>query len=144
MSDEHFVLHVMNNLTKQYATEVRLLEDALDRGEEVSIDRLKEKFALEYERGTRRDEDDLNDEENEVNEESAFYASGFKGRCKNCGKYGHKAAVCKEKEKTQVGSSEKRFSGKCFHCGNVGHRAVDCRKKKREEQETYANEDDDY
>jgi hypothetical protein len=34
------------------------------------------------------------------NEETAFFAGGFKGKCNNCGSYGHKLRECRNKKKT--------------------------------------------
>ena len=78
--------------------------------------------------------------------------SRFEGECRNCGKYGNKAADCwyKEPPKTQgkgkgSGKSKKkgkechtgkgygeskvehtRFDGKCRNCGKHGHKAAVC------------------
>ena len=39
----------------------------------------------------------------------------FKGTCRTCGKYGHKAAECLHKKNKEESSHEKcHFSGKCF------------------------------
>ena len=46
----------------------------------------------------------------------------FKGRCRNCGKQGHKSFEC-DKEK-KIG---------CYECGKEGHMARDCPEKKNKE-----------
>jgi len=46
------------------------------------------------------------------------YKKPFKGRCRKCGKQGHKASECKSDKK-----------GVCFQCGEDGHFARNCPKK---------------
>ena len=60
---------------------------------------------------------------------------GFKGNCRVCGKYGHKAANCWETRETRS-SQKKQFSGKCNYCGMKGHKEIDCWKKARENKES--------
>jgi hypothetical protein len=71
----------------------------------------------------------------------------FKGRCRKCGKFGHKAADCwfdeENKNKgtgskgnntgSNSGSGGGKFAGECFCCGKKGHRISECRKKKADE-----------
>ncbi|MFM8622139.1 MAG: reverse transcriptase domain-containing protein, partial [Holophagaceae bacterium] len=45
----------------------------------------------------------------------------FKGRCRKCGKVGHKKADCRS-----------NATGVCFECGEDGHFARDCPKKKKD------------
>ena len=49
----------------------------------------------------------------------------FKGKCRKCGKIGHKAADCRSNK-----------NGVCFECGEDGHFARDCPKKKKPEDTT--------
>ena len=59
----------------------------------------------------------------------------FKGKYRNCGKYGHKVVYCPEKKSEEKHNGTKsnikcHFSGKCFYCGKVGHRVNECCSKK--------------
>ena len=75
--------------------------------------------------------------------ETALFAGGFKGRCHNCGKYGHKSVDCNDKKDNSGGDSKKGtsngngsgsgFKGKCFKCNEYGHKACDCPKGKNNE-----------
>ncbi|CAM9855209.1 unnamed protein product, partial [Chrysoparadoxa australica] len=47
----------------------------------------------------------------------------FKGRCGDCGEYGHKKSDCTR--------NAKPFPWNCNYCGIKGHKEADCRKKKR-------------
>ena len=47
----------------------------------------------------------------------------FKGRCNECGSYGHKAVDCRKKETAS-------FKGTCHNCGIYGHKSTECRKPK--------------
>ena len=47
MTYENFILQVLKTVTKNYTTEVRLIEERLDSDESVSIDDVKDKLSLE-------------------------------------------------------------------------------------------------
>ncbi|CAM9893584.1 unnamed protein product, partial [Chrysoparadoxa australica] len=64
----------------------------------------------------------------------------FKGRCGDCGEYGHKKSDCtrnavpsnmKQRGYQRGGRSQKPFPWNCNYCGIKGHKEADCRKKKR-------------
>ena len=86
------------------------------------------------------------------------FTKQFKGMCRSCGKVGHKAPDCWEKEEYKSkrpnsynsGNSNGgnsggnhnsnnnhnvgRFSGKCLKCGKMGHKSFQCRSSGNEEQ----------
>mmetsp|Transcript_11360 Transcript_11360/g.21263 ORF Transcript_11360/g.21263 Transcript_11360/m.21263 type:complete len:98 (+) Transcript_11360:365-658(+) len=49
-------------------------------------------------------------------------------KCYSCGKHGHKAAQCHNKQGNGNGQKQgkSKFTGKCNHCAKVGHRKADC------------------
>jgi len=139
MDDEHFILQVLNTVTTGYATEVRLIEEKLDKSETVTIDDLKDRLSLEYERVLKwkkheeedEDESDKSDEENE----KAFFSTQFKGRCNYCGKYGHNASRCRQRMRdmdNQDNNNQKngKSNKTCNYCGKYGHKESNCRNKK--------------
>jgi len=139
MDDEHFILQVLNTVTKGYATEVRLIEEKLDKSETVTIDNLKDRLSLEFERVLKwkkhekknEDESEESDEENE----KAFFSTQSKGRCKYCGKYGHKASRCRQRMKDMDNNQNHGKSNRtCNYCGKYGHKESNCRNKKRDEE----------
>jgi len=141
MDDEHFILQVLITVTKRYATEVRLVEEKLDKSEKVTIDDLKDRLCLEYETVLKwkkhgeenEDDSDESDEENE----KAFFSTQFKGRCNNCGKYGHKASRCRQRMRdTQENNNQQNAKSNrtCNYCGKYGHKESNCRNKKRDEE----------
>jgi hypothetical protein len=141
MSDDQFLLHLLNNLTKEYEPEVKDLEKRIGSSTDpLDIEEVREDLSLRYERLGKTDDDSDSDDE-----EHALYVGGqFKGRCNKCGKYGHKAAECRSKpgddnkfkgQKKTSGFTPGKFSGLCHYCKKEGHRASDCRKKKREQSD---------
>ena len=63
------------------------------------------------------------------------YSKNFKGRCYNCGEFGHKKVDCPKLRSQTNNDRSGRFNGTCFYCGKRGHRKSECRewKKKLEE-----------
>jgi hypothetical protein len=63
-----------------------------------------------------------------------FGEAKFKGNCRKCGKYGHKAADCRSNgngiEKTKFGGSKDKSEIECFKCKKKGHYARQCRRGK--------------
>ena len=51
-------------------------------------------------------------------------AVGFKGKCRNCGKFGYMARNCRKFKKSKTGKN-----GKCYECGKSGYFAKDCRQR---------------
>ena len=60
---------------------------------------------------------------------------GFKGNCRICGKYGHKAANFWENKGNKVKSQKTHVNGKCNYCEMKGHKETDCWKKARDNKE---------
>ncbi len=138
IGDDMFILQAMNSLTKGYATEIRLMEEKMDAGENITVEQLKDRLSLGFERIQKWSYEDDDDDDSEEEEEKALLATQFKGRCNNCGKYGHKAADCREKKQNNNKNKGKRFHGKCNYCGIIGHKEADCNKKKRDEASSTA------
>ena len=60
----------------------------------------------------------------------------FKGRCRNCGTYGHKAADCPERKDRNI--NEKKLKNvKCWKCGGYGHYANKCPNGKKNERNLF-------
>ena len=75
----------------------------------LSIEELKEELNLRFERLSTKQNDDSG-------EENALFTSQFKGKCRNCGKIGHKVAHCKSKHC----KDEKKY------CKRPGHVKANC------------------
>jgi hypothetical protein len=159
MTDDHFMLHIVNNLTKDYERQVEAMEDKIAADTNpLTIEEMREILVLRFERlNDKQDSDDDN-----ANADHALIASGqFKGRCRACGKYGHKSVDCRSRGSGQnagrfqgggrsqggfQGRGNSGFSGACHYCKKIGHRDADCRKKKMEngEHANHAKEDKEY
>ena len=86
ITDKSFMLHVLNSLSIEYesAVQQRLLK---------KLNIKDDKLALMG--------------KNENKKKFKNYKQGFKGTCRICGKYGHKAADCWENEKNKNKSGDK-------------------------------------
>ena len=111
----------------------------------LDIDELREDLALKYQKMNPKSmEADLDEDE-----EIGLFAGGFKGKCHNCGKYGHKKSQCWELNGGKRGGSGKGGGGgrgnggnnreetrTCFYCKQKGHISFNCPKlKARKEKE---------
>ena len=130
------MLHVLNSLLIEYESIVETMERDLGAGL-LTVEDLKEQVRSKYRRLTKK----MNVKEDELSltaSNNIFKKKqGFKGNCRICGKYSHKAADCwgkknnKNKKTNQGGNNKEwQFKGKCNYCGIYGHKEKDCRKKK--------------
>ena len=92
--------------------------------EDLSIASLREELIMFYDRIKTKKGGRFRslDQEENSNEESTLVTGSFKGRCRGCGKFGHKKTDCPDDKNNQ----KKRFNGKCFHCGKKGHKKSEC------------------
>ena len=160
MTDKHFLMHLINNLTSEYEHIITVLEKRLDDAKEpLTIEELRADLNLKYERlNLRKKEKDEDSEEKDNDIALAAYGK-FKGKCRKCGKIGHKATDCRVKlGRANVGVNvpdHKRmnghdpnknkssnndgwivvrgkgtsFDGTCNYCKKYGHRYADCSKR---------------
>ena len=127
MSDMDFMIHILNNLPKEYEVTQAKLEDKLgDDIDPLTIDELRTELSLRYQRLTlKKIVDEDNDEE-----DTALFGGGFKGTCQGCGKIGHRRADCPENKNGNRNGGRSNFKGrsnkKCAHCGKPGHKSENC------------------
>jgi hypothetical protein len=101
ISDNQFMIPMLNNLTSDYELQLALMEKRVGDAEKpLTVEEIKAKLSHCFER--------LNmntnwNKEGEVLEEHALFAEQFKGKYRNCGQIGHKAFQCKKKQVSNVG-----------------------------------------
>jgi gag-polypeptide of LTR copia-type len=97
ISDEDAILHILNNITKEYATTIEICEEDLT-GSQLTLQLLKDRVRAKFRR--------IQKEQMESSESIAIMARSFKGMCNVCGIIGHKGADCfkleKHKEKKEA------------------------------------------
>jgi len=129
MTDNQFMVQVLNSLNEDYEIQMLLLEKRVGNNENpLTIEELKEELSLRFERLLSKSESTKNEGSSE---EKALFTTQFKGKCRNCGKLGHKAAQCKSKL-AKDGKSELI----CNYCKKPGHVKANCFKllKKKQNQ----------
>ena len=154
--DDETLEHICGNLPKCYDSTVAPLEKRInDPDDPLDIDELREDLALKYQKMNPKSmEADLDEDE-----EIGLFAGGFKGKCHNCGKYGHKKSQCWELNGGKRGGSGKGGGGgrgnggnngeetrTCFYCKQKGHISFNCPKlkaRKEKERAMLATDDND-
>jgi hypothetical protein len=134
MTDDQFMIKIMNTLTDEYDNVVQLLEKRIGaENDPLQIEELREDLNLKFERIKGK----------EIKREDEYVMVGYGGRkCFQCGKIGHMVRNCNskggggnkakrqfQKAPNQTGNFQ-RFTGTCFYCKKPGHRVADCLKKK--------------
>jgi len=151
ITEEDLMEHILGNLPSVYDIEVHTLRKRLDDlHDPLTLEELREELCLKFEMMNRRGKLGL---AQSPNEEHALFAGGFKGKCNNCGKIGHKARDCRDKNngnKQHGGNNNANDNGngnsnnnsnngndknmECFYCKKKGHRIANCYKLKQKEQ----------
>ena len=138
ISDEDMMIHIMNNLPQEYDTVVEAMERKLDDlVDPLTLRNLKNELLLKYNRIKKNKGMKEESENEEADEDTALvgYTKNFKGRCYNCGEFGHKKEDCPKLKNQANNSNTGRISGTCFYCGKRGHKRSDCRKLKKRLEE---------
>jgi len=132
ISDEDFIVHVLNGLPKEYKVQVSKLEERFgSTTNPLTIQDMQNELNLKFARLKCQSE-----EQSETDQALAAFRR-FKGKCSNCGKYGHKSSECRSKTtttKSENGEGGKAKKGKttdkshikCFNCGEMGHYKSKC------------------
>ena len=138
------MIHVLNSLPEEYENQVEQLEDKLDKNT-LDLEQIRDKLNLKFERMNQNEDDD----DDEDAEDKALIMSQFKGRCHQCGKYGHKKANCNENpnknknDNENKGKGKKRFNGNCDFCGKPGHKKANCWLKQAADKANVTTEQDE-
>jgi Zinc knuckle len=136
ISENQFILHFLNNMTADYDLQLAMMEKRFnDKMNPLTVDEIRDDFNLRFERLNEK----ANYNENEDNQEVAFFGGPFKGKCRNCGAIGHKARDCKSKSYQNGGQNSgnhRNFQGNtnhgtyCTYCCRPGHHKENCLKLK--------------
>ena len=146
ISNEDIMISVINGLLKAYDIERNELEKDLEN-DTLDMTELRLKLATIFERIKDKEE-----HENDDKEESAMTRQDkaptwkakkkFKGRCYNCGKYGHKDVDYKGEKKQNNNRKStfkrgKKFNGNCNHCGKkVTRRKITSQRREKKKEPT--------
>ena len=143
ISDKDFLKQVLAKLPKgkeeelgPYQVEKRSIVLHMEIDNNYNLGRMKNDLEKVYK--------DVYAERKEKDEEPdvamAAYGRQYKGRCRKCGKYGHKSYNCRSGN-----SNDSTSNIKCFFCGKRGHKITVCRKFERykENQGDDSGDDDD-
>ena len=126
IADVDFMIHLLNNLPKDYEISQSKLEDRLDDIDPLTIEEIRTELNLKFQRMNLKRSVDQEYEE----EETALFAGNFKGTCHGCGKMGHKKMNCPENRGNGDSKTRRDFKNrtnkKCAHCGKTGHRSEKC------------------
>jgi gag-polypeptide of LTR copia-type len=89
ISDDQFMIHILNNLTLDYELQLALMERWVgDKEKSLTVEEIRTELSLRFERLNMAS---TNNNDKEVMEDQALFSGQFKGKCKNCGQFGHKS-----------------------------------------------------
>ena len=112
ITDLHLMIHVLHNIPEQYYLVVKADEKLLsDANNSLTIKTLKTDL---HDKWVRLG---LRNRTHEVEGEAFIGPKQFKGRCNNCGKWGHKAADCPD---SSDGNGKSNRSARSSGGGNDG------------------------
>jgi hypothetical protein len=119
MSEMEIIVHILNNLPREYESVVEQIEGDLDNRLTVDLDKVKNKLRSKF----GRIKNHIFKSPSRITEGALFAGKeDFKGNCRKCGEYGNKAAKCPKRRE--------EFNYK--YCKSKGHIEEFCRRKKKD------------
>ena len=132
ISENQFMIHILNNLTSDYELQLAMMERRVgDINQPLTVEEIKGELNLRFERLNARSG---NSGDGEILEEQALFSGQFKGKCRSCGLIGHKAFQCKNRAINNGGNNGNSNGGIfCSYCRKTGHDKRNCHKLKKKE-----------
>ena len=130
ISENQFMIHILNNLTSDYELQLAMMERRVGDSERpLTVEEIRGELSLRFERLN------ITKAEGEVLEEHALFGGQFKGKCRNCGQLGHKSFQCKNRAVNNGGNNGNSSGGGifCSYCRKTGHEKKNCFKLKKKE-----------
>jgi gag-polypeptide of LTR copia-type/Zinc knuckle len=136
ISENQFMIHILNNLTSDYELQLAMMERRVGDSERpLTVEEIRGELSLRFERLN------ISKAGGEVLEEHAVFGGQFKGKCRNCGQLGHKSFQCKNCT-INNGENNGNSSGGgifCSYCRKTGHDKKNCFKLKKKEAQNNNN-----
>jgi hypothetical protein len=139
ITENQFVIHILNNLSSDYDHQPALMERRVgDADKPLTVEAVRGELNLRFERLNMKTS---RNEEGEVLEEQALFSGNFKGKCQNCGQVGYKSFQCKDCSCHNGGNNGNGTGTNfCSYCRKPGHDKKSCFKlKKKEAQNSHAS-----
>jgi hypothetical protein len=106
ITENQFMIHILNNLTSDYDLQLALMERRVgDADKPLIVEEVRGELNLRFERLNMKTS---RNKEGEVLEEQALFSGQFKGKCRNCGQVGHKSFQCKNHSNHNGGNNGNR------------------------------------
>ena len=101
--DQAMINHILCSLPEEYDAKVEYLQNKIDENEEINLNKVMEALRTKYNLiCQRKNKNNLNEDEAPAlfaNNQAYRSKKQFKGNCRICGKYGHRAEDCWYNEK---------------------------------------------
>ena len=144
ISENQFMIHILNNLTTDYELQLALMERRIgDKDKPLTVEEIRAELSLRFERLSARS---TNNDDGEILQEHALFSGQFKGKCRNCGQIGHKSFQCKNRASNNGGNNGNNgYNGNttapnyCVYCRKTGHIKKNCFKLNRRDTQNNNN-----
>jgi hypothetical protein len=136
ITENQFMIHILNNLTSDYDLQLALMERRVgDADKPLTVGEVRGELNLRFERLNMKT---LRNEEGEFLEEHALFSGQFKGKRRNCGQVGHKSFQCKNCSSHKSGNNGNGTGTNfCSYCRKPSHDKKSCFKVKKKEAQKW-------
>jgi hypothetical protein len=87
ISDNQFILHIIDNMTDYYDLQLAMMEKRVtDKSNPLTIDEIRDDLSLRFERSNEKQN---KQSKNDKNQEVALFGGQFRGKCRNRGAIGY-------------------------------------------------------